>query len=140
MTEVPAELARWVRDNHCSYDIAPIVELQRGEQADVGYEINLHAELPWEGETTPEILAKQDEIRDKLAELIDVLIPKESADARFDFVPFRLQARFLRGAGFPTIKRTVRVFRRDYQHVTPEDRGKFRPFEKELDAIGFKKA
>ena len=50
----------------------------------MGFELNLHAELPWEGETTPELLAKQDEIRDKLAELIDVLLPKQSEDARFE--------------------------------------------------------
>jgi hypothetical protein len=141
MTEVSAELAQWVRDNHCSYDITPIIELQHGDQTEVGFELNLHAELPWRGESTPELREKAEEIKTKLAELVDALVPKESEAARIEIVPFRGRAvRFAHGAGLPLMSRTVRIFRKDFSHVEPEDRAKFHPFEAELHSIGFKKA
>ena len=140
MTDVSQELSAWVRDNHCTYDIAPIVELQDGDQAEVGFELNLYAEVPWTGKSTPELQTKVDEIKEKLAELVDVLVPKDSENARIEIVPHRRAARFARGVGLPQMTRTVRIFHNDYRNVAPEDRAKFRPFETKLGSIGFKRA
>ncbi len=78
MADIALELSAWVVDNYCSYDIAPIVELREGDRTEVGFELNLHAELPWKGKFTPELRAKAEEIREKLTELVDVLVPKDS--------------------------------------------------------------
>ena len=94
MTDIGPELSAWITDNHCSYDIAPIVELQEGDRAEVGFELNLHAELPWKGESTPELRAKATEIREKLTELVNALVPQASEKARFEIAPFRRAVRF----------------------------------------------
>jgi len=140
MTDIAPELSAWVADNHCSYEIAPIVELQDGDRSEVGFELNLHAELPWEGESTPELRAKAEEIREKLTELVEVLVPKDSQNARFEVVPHRPAIRFLGGRGRPKMTRTVRIFHSDFRNVEPEDRAKFGPFEKRLRSLGFKRA
>ena len=140
MTEITPELSAWIVDNHCSYDIAPIVELQHGDRTEVGFELNLHAELPWEGESTPELRAKAEEIREKLTALVDVLVPKESEKTRFEIVPYKAAARFLGGHGRPKLTRAVRIFHADYHAVAPEDRATFGPFEERLRSLGFKRA
>jgi hypothetical protein len=140
MTDIAPELSAWVVDNHCSYELVPIVELQHGDRTEVGFELNLHAELPWEGESTPELRAKAEEIREKLTELVDVLIPKDSENARFDIVPYQPAFRFLGGRGLPKLTRTVRIFHSDFRNVDPEDRAKFGPFEERLRSLGFKRA
>ncbi len=140
MSDVAPELSAWVVDNRCSYEIAPIVELKDGDRTEVGFELDLRAELPWKGASTPQLRAKADEIKGKPTELVDVLVPKDSKKARFEIVPYRRAVKFLRGEGLPQITRTVRIFHRDFENVEPEDRAKFRPFEERLRSIGFKKA
>jgi hypothetical protein len=140
MTEIAPELLAWIAENHCSYDIAPIVELQEGNRTEVGFELNLHAQLPWKGESTPALRAKADEIREKLTELVHALVPKDSEKARFEIVPYQAAVRFARGGGLPEMTRTVRIFHRDFRNVEAEDRAKFGPFEERLRSLGFKRA
>ena len=140
MTDVGPELSAWITDHHCSYDLAPIVELQEGDRAEVGFELNLHAELPWKGESTPELRAKATEIREKLTELVNALVPQASEKARFEIAPFRRSVRFAGGGGLPKMTRTVRIFHRDFRNVEPEDRAKFGPFEERLRSLGFKRS
>ncbi len=140
MTDIGPELSAWITDNHCSYDIAPIVELQEGDRAEVGFELNLHAELPWKGEATPELRAKATEIREKLTELVNALVPKASEKARFGIAPFRRAVRFAGGGGLPMMTRTVRIFHRDFRNVESENRAKFGPFEERLRSLGIKRA
>ena len=149
MTDIGPELSAWITDHHCSYDLAPIVELQEGDRAEVGFELNLHAELPWKGESTPELRAKATEIREKLTELVsetwsprivNALVPKASEKARFEIAPFRRAVRFAGGGGLPKMARTVRIFHRDFRNLEPEDRAKFGPFEERLRSLGFKRS
>ena len=56
-------------------------------------------ELPPSGKLTPEDGKRLDEIRDKLEEILELLVPKESEKARFELVPFRRSVRFPGGAG-----------------------------------------
>lgn len=139
MTDIAPELAAWITDNNCSYEITTIVELHDGDRAEVGFELNLHAELPWEGQSMPEVRSKAEEIGDKLTELVDVLVPKESPHVRFEIVPHHAAMRFLGGRGRPKMTRTVRIFHSDFREVEPEDRAKFGPLEERLRSLGFKK-
>ena len=139
MTDVSPELSAWIAANRCSYEIAPIVELQDGDHAEVGFELNLQAELPWEGESTPELRAKAEEIRQKLGELVEVLVLKKPEKARIEVVPFRAALRFLGGRGRPKLTRTVRIFHNDYRNLAPEDRARFGPLEERLRSLGFKR-
>ena len=41
-----SELSDWIRKHKCTYDIQPVVEMEEGAASHLGYELNLHAELP----------------------------------------------------------------------------------------------
>jgi hypothetical protein len=135
-----SEISDWIRQHRCAYDIQPVVEIEEGAATHLGYELNLHAELPIGGTITPDVAQRLDEIRDKLGEILESLIPAD-ARARIERAPFRRAVRFPKGAGKnPMVTRSVRVFHPDYEAMKPGDREKFRPTEKRLEEMGFTRA
>ena len=134
------EMSDWIREHKCTYDINPVVELEGRGPSQVGFEANLHAELPV-GESLGADTAKAlDEIRGKLGEILESLIPKDTK-AHVERVPFRRAVRFTKGAsGNPLVTRTARVFPSDYASVQPGDREKLHPTEERLTDMGFTRA
>ena len=134
-----SDISNWIREHACSYDIQPVVELVEGAATQLGYELNLYAEVPI-GDTIAPALGKViDEIRDRLAEIIESLIPQD-AKARIERAPFRRGVRFLRGSGKPVVTRTVYVYHPDNSALKPGDREKLYPTEKRLEEMGFSRA
>lgn len=135
-----AETIEWVREHDGSYEIQPVVELEEGQAVHIGYEVHLHAELTVGEKVTPELARTADGIRDKLGQILESLIPKDTR-ARIERVPSRRAVRFLRGVGQkPVITRSVRVFHPDYSAVQPGDRETFHPTERRLEEMGFRRA
>ena len=135
-----SEMTDWIREHKCAYDIQPVVEIEEGGPTHLGYELNLHAELPVGETLTPEVGKDLDEIRDRLGEVLESLIPKD-AKARIERAPFRRAVRFPKGAGKnPMVTRTVRVFHPDQSALQPGDREKLHPTEKRLEEMGFRRA
>jgi hypothetical protein len=135
-----SEWAQWVKQHKCTYDIQPVVEMEEGGPSQLGYELNLHAELPLaEGKLTTEAGKTLDRIRDRLGEILESLIPKDTK-ARIERVPFRRSVRFSKGAGQPMVTRSIRVFHPDYSALQPSDREKLRPTEDRLAQIGIPRA
>lgn len=135
-----SDLFDWVRAHKCTYDIQPVVEIEEGGPTHLGYELNLHAELPVGDRLTPEVGKTLDEIRDRLGDVLESLIPKD-AKARIELAPFRRAVRFPKGAGkSPIVTRTVRVFHPDNEAMKPGDREKFHPTEQRLEEMGFTRA
>ena len=134
------ETSDWVVKHRCTYDIQAVMEMEKGESALVGFELNLHAELPMSGPITPEVGKKLDEIRDQLGEILKLLIPKDSDKVNVELAPFRRSVRFPQGSGRPTVTRTARVFHKDYGAVEAGDRQKFGPTEERLTEMGFTRA
>ena len=139
MSEFTPEDSKWIQDHRCAYDIRPIVELRTGDRADVGFEVNLSACLPWEGNLTPEFREEVAQIEKKLREIMKALVPKESAEARFEIAPTRPAVRFPHGGNEPEVTVTVRVYHKDYGLVQAGDRGKFQDTEKLLQSLGFRR-
>jgi hypothetical protein len=134
-----SETTDWVREHKCTYDIQSVVELLKGELTQMGFELNLHAELPIGKTITPELSKVLDEVRDRLGDVIESLIPKD-AKARIERTAFRRGVRFPKGGGNPMVTRTVRVFHPDYSALEPGDREKLHPTEKRLEEMGFARA
>jgi hypothetical protein len=135
-----SERAEWVSRYKCTYDIQPVVELEEGAPTQLGFELNLHAELPLnEGALSAEAGKALDAVRDRLGEILESLIPKD-AKARIERTPFRRSVRFSKGTGRPMVTRSVRVFHPDYAALQPSDREKLRPIEDRLAQIGFTRA
>jgi hypothetical protein len=140
MTENEPETAKWISDHRCTYEIQPVVEIAKGTAGQVGFELSLHAELPVGEALTPELAKEVDEIRDRLGDVLESLIPTD-AKARIERVPFRRAFRFMHGsAKNPMVTRTLRVFHPDYSALRPDDRKKLAPTEKRLTEMGFRKA
>lgn len=134
-----SEMSDWVRKHKCTYDIQPVVEMEEGAATQLGYELNLHAELTLGGKLTPEEGRRLDEIRDRLGDVLESLIPKDTK-ARIERTPFRRAVRFPKGAGNPMVTRTVRVFHPDYSALQPGDREKLHATEQLLEEMGFTRA
>jgi hypothetical protein len=135
-----SETSDWIRKHKCTYDIQSVVELEEGAAAHLGYELNLHAELPVGESLTKTDATNLDEIRDRLGEILESLIPTDTK-ARIERVPFRRAVRFPKGGGKnPMVTRTLRVFHPDYSALQPGDREKFYPTEKRLEEMGFTRA
>ena len=91
-------------------------------------------------ETPPGLGKELDEIRDRLGDILESLIPSD-VKARIERVPFRRSVRFMRGTGKnPMVTRTLRIFHPDYSALQPDDRKKFGPTEKRLAEMGLRKA
>jgi hypothetical protein len=133
----------WIREHRCRYEIQALVEVVEGRPCHVGYEVNLHAELPELpiGEKiTKEVISRVDELRDRLGEILESLIPKD-VEATIQIVPFRPSVRYPKGLGKnPVVTRTARVFPPNYANVNPGDRENFGPTEERLTEMGFTKA
>jgi hypothetical protein len=135
-----SDSSNWIREHKCTYDIQPVVELEEGGPTHLGYELNLHAELPVGETLTPAVGKDLDEIRDKLGDILESLIPTDTK-ARIERAPFRRAVRFPQGAGKnPKVTRTIRVFHPDYSALQPGDREKFHPTEMRLQEMGFQRA
>jgi hypothetical protein len=140
MTESNSETGKWVAEHHCTYDIQPVVEMEKGAASQVGFELSVHAELPVGEALTPELAREVDAIRDRLRDILESLIPSDTK-AHIERVPFRRAFRFMHGSGkHPMVTQTLRVFHPDYAAVRPDDRKKFAPTENRLTELGFKKA
>jgi hypothetical protein len=135
-----SEMIDWIREHRCTYDIQPVMEIDEGERVHLGFELNLHAELPIGERITKELAKDVDEIRDRLGEILESLIPKD-VKARVERVPFRRGVRFPKGEGKnPMVTRSVRVFHPDYSSVAEGDRQKLRPTEERLAQMGIVRA
>ncbi|MGH9320704.1 MAG: hypothetical protein ACRD3V_12570, partial [Vicinamibacteria bacterium] len=135
-----SEISDWIRKHKCTYEIQPILEMDEAGPTHLGYELNLHAELPIGETLTPEVGKTLDDIRDRLGEVMKSLIPKD-AKARIEHAPFRRAVRFPKGAGKnPMVTRTVRVVHPDNEPMKPGDREKFHPTESRLEEMGFTRA
>jgi hypothetical protein len=135
-----SETSDWIRKHKCTFDILPVVELLEGQATQLGYELNLHAELPVGDQITPELAKTVDELRDRLGDIIESLVPSDTK-AHVERVPFRRAVRFPKGQGKnPMVTRSVRVFHPDYSALRPGDREKLHPTEKRLEEMGFARA
>jgi hypothetical protein len=135
-----SDLSDWIHEHKCTYEIHPVLELSEGGPSHSGFELNLHAELAVPETMGPAAGKALDDIRDKLGEILESLIPKD-AKAHIERAPFRRAIRFPKGAaGNPVVTRSVRIFHPDYAAMQPGDRERLRPTEERLMDLGFTRA
>lgn len=134
-----SEMSDWIRDHKCSYNIQPVAELVEGAAMQLGYELNLYAEVPVNASVPGKLGQAIDELREELTKIMESLIPKD-AKAHIERAPFRRAVRFLRGSGKPVVTRTIYVYHPDYSALEPGDREKLHPTETRLEEMGFTRA
>ncbi len=141
MSRVGSDVAAWAEAHGASFETAPLVEMVRGRQVQVGFTISLYARLPVEAGPGPERVAAAAEIWEALREIAQSLAPRVGARARVDVEAQRPAAFFApEGRMLPEVAFTARVFHGDdyFAEVTVSEEQKLRAVTGQLTEMGLK--
>jgi len=134
-----AECRTWAQQVKAAWELTPLIELERGEQVQVGFELSLFARAP------PEVLpgreAAVSTLWDRMREIAESLVPVAGPDARIEVDPFEDADRLRPETQFaPEVLLSARLFHGSdlLAPVKPGDRERLRPLEDRLHDLGLK--
>lgn len=137
----PAECREWAQQVKAAWEVAPLIELERGEQVQVGFELSLYAraavELPAGADREAAAVATWDRLR----EIAESLLPLAGADARIEVDPFEAAARLRPETQFAAeTLLSARLFHGSdlLAPVRAGDRERLKPAEDRLSELGLK--
>lgn len=84
MSDVDPELTAWVLAHAASFEVAPLVEVVKGRQLQVGFTVSLYGRLPMDKPPGAERRAAAAEIRERLVKMIQSLAPTEGSRATLE--------------------------------------------------------
>jgi hypothetical protein len=134
-----SDVAAWARAQGACFEVAPLVEMVKGRQVQVGFTVGLYARLPLETGPGPERLAAAAEIREGLREIAQSLAPREGSRARVEIEGPRVAAFFEPEAQMhPEIALTARVFHGDdyFAELTADEEATGRAVTARLAEMG----
>jgi hypothetical protein len=137
----PAECRAWAQLARAAWEVSPLVELERGEQVQVGFELELYARVPTEAPASREGQDAVEALWDRLREIAESLLPLAGADARLEVDPFEAAARLRPETQFaPEVLLSARLFHGSdlLAPVEPGDRERLKPIEDRLSELGLK--
>jgi hypothetical protein len=137
----PAECRAWARQAKAAWEVTPLIEMERGSQVQVGFELNLYARIPTESGPGPEREAAVVGLWDRMREIAESLLPLAGADGRIEVDPFEVAARLRPETQYaPEVLLVARLFRGSelLQPVRPGDRERLKPLEDRLHELGLK--
>jgi hypothetical protein len=131
--------AEWTRAHKVSFEIQPLVEVHKGEKVQVGFEVNLYAQMPMDA---PPAEARQRNLAiwQTLREMLQSVVGQGSENARLDVGPLRTAAKLRPETGHtPEVELSARVVRRSatFEPVPEDARNRLGFLEDGLLAIGF---
>lgn len=89
MSEGGSDLTAWAREHAARFEVAPLFEMVKGERVQVGFTVSLYARLPLDKAPGAERRADAAAIRERLAEVVQSLVPREGSRARVEIDPPR---------------------------------------------------
>jgi hypothetical protein len=137
----PAECRAWAAQAKAAWEIAPLVEVEKGVQVQVGFELNFFARVPTDLPPGPERQAAVERLWDRLRGIAESLLPLAGADARIEADPFEAAARLRPDTQFaPEVLLSARLFHGAdlLAPVRPGDRERLKPLEDRLHELGLK--
>jgi hypothetical protein len=137
----PAECRTWAQQNKMAWEVTPLVEMERGSQVQVGFELSLFARVPTDLPPGPDREAASEGIWDRMREIAESLVPLAGADARIEVDPFEAAARLRPETQFAAeILLSARVFHGSdlLAPMKPGERERLRPLEERLHELGLK--
>ncbi len=138
---VGSDVAAWAAAHGASFEVAPLVEMVRGRQVQVGFTISLYARIPLEPGPGPERVAAAAEIWEALRGIAQSLAPRVGPRARVDVEAQRPAAFFSpEGQMLPEMAFVARVFHGDayFTEVTVSEEQKLRAVIGQLAEMGLK--
>jgi hypothetical protein len=137
----PAECRPWAQAAKAAWEVTPLVEMEKGAQVQVGFELSLYARVPADVPPGPERQAAVEGLWDRLREIADSLLPLAGADGRVEVDPYEAAARLRPETQFaPEVLLTARLFHGSdlLAPVQPGDRERLKPLEDRLHELGLR--
>ncbi len=136
-----AECRTWAQQAKAAWEVTPLIEMEKGVQVQVGFELNLYARVPTDIPEGPERQAAIEALWDRMREIAESLLPLGGADARVEVDPYEAAARLRPETQFaPEILLSARLFHGSnlLAPVKPGDRELLKPIEDRLHGLGLK--
>lgn len=114
MSEGESDLTAWAKGHAARFEVAPLFEMVKGRKVQVGFTASLYARLPLEKAPGAERRAEAAAIRERLAEIVQSLVPREGSRARVEIDPPRAAVVLEpEGQREPEVALSARVFHGD---------------------------
>ena len=137
----PAECRPWAQEARAAWEVTPLVEMERGAQVQVGFELSLYARVPTDVPPGSDGEAAFEARWDRLREIAESLVPLAGKDARIEVDPFEVAARLRPETQFaPEVLLSARLFHGSdlLAPMKPGERERLRPLEDRLHELGLK--
>jgi hypothetical protein len=141
MSGVRSDVAAWAEAHGACFEVAPLVEMVKRRQVQVGFTLGLYARLPVETGPGPEREAAAAEIWEGLREIAQSLAPPEGSRAGVEIDSPRSAAFFApEGRMRPEIAFNARLFHGDdyFAEVTVGEEKKVQDVTRRLTEMGLK--
>jgi hypothetical protein len=138
----PAECRTWAQQARAAWEVTPLIEMERGSQVQVGFELNLFARVPTDALPGSDREATFEGLWDRMREIAESLVTLAGSDARLEVDPFEAAARLRPETQFaPEILLSARLFHGAdlLAPVRPGDRERLKPLEDRLHELGLKR-
>ncbi len=139
----PNECRAWAAQVKAAWDLAPLIEMERGKEVQVGFELSLYARAPRDVAADLEGQKTIERAWDRLREVAESLVPLLGPDGRLEVEPFDRAARLRPQTGFaPEVLLSARLFHGSdlLVPVKPGDRERLKPLEDRLQELGLRNA
>jgi hypothetical protein len=137
----PAECRSWAGQVKAAWELAPLIEMERGQEVQVGFELSLYARARGDVAADLERQSGVEEIWDRLREVAESLVSLVGPDGRLEVDPFDAAARLRPETGFaPEVLLSARLFHGSdlLIPVKPGDRERLKPLEDRLHELGLR--
>jgi hypothetical protein len=137
----PAECRTWAQQAKAAWEVTPLIEMERGAQVQVGFELSLFARVPVDLPPDSDREAAVERIWDRMREIAESLVPLAGKDARLEVDPFEAAARLRPETQFaPEVLLSARLFHGSdlLAPVRTGDRERLKPLEDRLHDLGLK--
>ena len=137
----PTESRTWARQVMAAWEVTPLIEMHRGAQVQVGFELSLYARVPVNLPPGAAREAAVEGIWDRMREIAESLVLLAGTDARIEVDPFEAAARLRPETQFaPEILLSARLFHGSdlLVPVRTGDRELLKPVEDRLHELGLK--
>jgi len=137
----PAECRAWAQQSKAAWEVTPLVEMERGSQVQVGFELSLFARVPTDLPPGADRQAADEALWDRMREIAESLVPLAGTDARLEVDPYEAAARLRPETQFaPEILLSARLFHGSdlLAPMKPGERERLRPLEDRLHELGLK--
>jgi hypothetical protein len=135
------DLAAWADGHAAGFEVAPLVELVKGRQVQVGFTISLYARLPMDKAPGAERLAAAAGIRERLREIVQSLVPPEGSRGRVEIeAPRAAVVLEPEGQREPEVALHARVFHGDsyFAETTADEEKRVYDATRQLTEMGLK--